>query len=261
MQKSQLGDPNIPPSPNWEFTDIRDEIDNDTIKICTLNHCTDIITEHESITDTLNTPTCIPFPMDVDGNKEYIPPAPNITHDSGLTHSLVTNATSHITENNVVHIFQHALNHPTPIDKSFWIHIDGGANRSVTNDSSMLVSYKNIRSIPMDGVSADGPAITCTGMGFLPWGSDNKQLILVKCYYSSSVAETSISPTDIVVTKYTEFNAWCQYSNLDTGQGYIDFISRDNSNHVRFSLTSENGLWYYKSDTGTDYCINSQPIH
>jgi hypothetical protein len=67
----------------------------------------------------------------------------------------------------------------------------------------MLVSYKNIRSLPIDGVSADGPVITFTGMGFLQWRSDDKQLIPVKCYYSSSVAETIISPTDIVVTKYT----------------------------------------------------------
>jgi hypothetical protein len=125
----------------------------------------------------------------------------------------------------------------------------------------MLISFKNVRSIPMDGVAANGPAITCTGMGFLPWRSDDKTLILVKCYYSALVAETIISPTDIVITKYTEFNAWRQYSNLDTGKGYIDFISRDNThNYVRFSLTAVNGLWYYNSDAGTDYCITSQPV-
>jgi hypothetical protein len=97
----------------------------------------------------------------------------DITPGICFAQSLSDDETSHITETNILHIFQHALNHPIPVAKTCQIHIDGGANQSVMNDCSMLVSFKNIRSIPMDWVAADGP------------DSDDNTLILVICYYST----------------------------------------------------------------------------
>jgi hypothetical protein len=73
----------------------------------------------------------------------------------------------------------------------------------------------------MSGVAAGEAALICTGIGYLPWQSDSGVVVLVKCYFSQEAADTIISPTDIVVNNITDYNAWSQYSNVDTGDGYI----------------------------------------
>jgi len=103
------------------------------------------------------------------------------------------------------------------------VQVDGGANRSITNNRSYLLNFRNIKKYPMNGVNAEGPALMCTGIGYLPWKADTAEVVLVKTYYSTDAAETLISPTDIVVNNYTDLNAWTQYSNLDTNKGYVQF--------------------------------------
>jgi hypothetical protein len=93
---------------------------------------------------------------------------------------------------------------------SICIHVDGGANRSVTNNPDILTGYKNIKRYPLSGVSGDGPAIHCTGMGYLPWKSDTSETVYIKCYYSKDAAETIVSPTDVVANHITDVYAWGQ---------------------------------------------------
>ena len=45
---------------------------------------------------------------------------------------------------------------------------DNGANRSVTNNRRLLVNFQPIKPYPIHGVSADGPALHCTAVGYLP---------------------------------------------------------------------------------------------
>ncbi len=97
---------------------------------------------------------------------------------------------------------------------------------------------------------------------YLPWVSDDGRTLLVKTYYNENAAETIISPNDIVITHYTNYGAWCQYSNVDTGQGYIEFQTRDDGDNIRFSLTATNGLWYYYPTNDNTYhpWYNGTPI-
>jgi hypothetical protein len=146
------------------------------------------------------------------------------------------------------------------------IHVDGGANRSLTNDKSQLIKFKNIKKYPMAGVSSDGPALICTGVGYLPWQADTGTIVLVKCYYSSDAADTIISPTDIVVNNISNYKGWGQYSNLDTATGYVEFYGRDGIENLRFTLTASNGLWFYQNNVGTEdydvwstYAVNGAP--
>jgi hypothetical protein len=74
----------------------------------------------------------------------------------------------------------HQIRYP---DKRIRIHIDGGANRSVTNDVSILTGYRNIKKYAMNGVSAEGLAIQCTGLGLLPWKATAGETIFIKCYH------------------------------------------------------------------------------
>ena len=77
---------------------------------------------------------------------------------------------------------------------------DDGANCSVMNLKHLLLNYKDINPYPIEGVNTNETAIHCTGIGFLPWESNNGEIILVKCYYCKDVDRTILSPTDIVST-------------------------------------------------------------
>jgi hypothetical protein len=57
-----------------------------------------------------------------------------------------------------------------------------------------------------------------------------------------------------VVNNISNYNAWSQYSNVDTGMGYITLHHRGDSAPLTFDLTSSNGLWYHNnSHNTTDY--------
>ena len=63
---------------------------------------------------------------------------------------------------------------------SLRVHVDGGANRSLTNNKNQLINYKNIKKYPMSGISSEGPDLVCIGVGFFRWQSDIGELVLVK---------------------------------------------------------------------------------
>jgi len=135
---------------------------------------------------------------------------------------------------------------------SIRIHVDGGANRSITNNKEHLINYKNIKKYPMSGVSAEGPALVCTGLGYFPWQADTGEIVLVKCYYSEDAADTILSPTDIVINNITNFEGWGQHSNVDSGEGYIEFYRREQQGTLRYTLYTSNGLWFYKNAGATE---------
>jgi hypothetical protein len=95
----------------------------------------------------------------------------------------------------------------------------------------------------MNGVSSDMPALYCTGISLLPWKAPTGETLLLKCYYSVQAAEMIISPTDVVNTAYTDFSAWTQHSDIDSGKGYIQFHRRTGST-LTYPLRTDNGLWY-----------------
>mmetsp|Transcript_4433 Transcript_4433/g.6563 ORF Transcript_4433/g.6563 Transcript_4433/m.6563 type:complete len:168 (+) Transcript_4433:429-932(+) len=55
-----------------------------------------------------------------------------------------------------------------PHTSSFRLHIDGGANISITNNEHLLINYKNIKRQPIAGVSDAASALHATGIGYLP---------------------------------------------------------------------------------------------
>lgn len=137
-----------------------------------------------------------------------------------------------------------------------------GANCSVTNERHLLVSFKNIKSYAIGGVANDGPAIRCTGLGYLPWKADTSEIVYVKCYYSKDAAETIISPTDIVANQITDIHAWGQHCNLDSGQGWLKLYYRASDMFIQFNLTNVNNLWYHDASYKTidDYKQPLQPL-
>ena len=121
---------------------------------------------------------------------------------------------------------------------------DSGANRSVTNCKSLLVAYQDIQPYAIGGVKDGDPAIHCTGMGYLPWYSDDDELFLVRCYYCAQVAGTIMSPNDFVTQYQERFHGWNFHANMRTGQGQLTLLS-DNGDHSLFTSYKENNLWYH----------------
>jgi hypothetical protein len=70
----------------------------------------------------------------------------------------------------------------------------------------------------------------------------------VKYYYSKNAAETIISPTDIVVTHFTNIKAWGQHCNLDTNRGWIKLYYRNGDSPITYTLTNHKNLWYHDSN-------------
>ena len=116
------------------------------------------------------------------------------------------------------------------------IHVqnDSGANRSVTNLISLLHDFQQIQPYPIAGVNSDTPAIYCSGFGYLKWYSEDKQLILVPCYYCDKASGTIISPTDIVYWHRDNFVGWQMTTNLDKKTGSFTLLARDGVNHITY---------------------------
>jgi hypothetical protein len=190
----------------------------------------------------------------------------NYTGLDFTTHTLST-PSSHHTSKAAVRLMEKAWTTvPSPIS-TVRVHIDGGANRSITNLREHLLSYRNIKKYPMSGVAAGDAALVCTGIGYLPWQADGGEIILVKCYYSSDAADTILSPTDIVINCHSDYDAWEQYCHIATGKGYIKFHRRDGFSNVTYHLTMSNGLWFHHNrnettdfDTWTSRHFGGQPI-
>jgi hypothetical protein len=140
-----------------------------------------------------------------------------------------------LNSNNATGLYQHCLR----------MQNDGGANRSITDQKHLLLSYEAITPYPINGVKDGEPALHCTGKGYLPWKDDNGRILLIHCYYSQDVAETIISPNDIVSQNLDQYNKWKFSANHDNGNGRFQLIARDGISHYQFTAYNENNLWFH----------------
>ena len=124
------------------------------------------------------------------------------------------------------------------------MHMDGGANRSVTNDERLLHDIRRIPTYKMRGAQ-NGPAdIICNKKGVLRLLCEGRGVIEVETYYSPHVSETIISPGDITDDSSNSFTTWEQRSNHQTQQGYIRFTSTNGIHTATVSTIMKNRLWY-----------------
>lgn len=185
-------------------------------------------------------------------------------HTNAIQHPLCDPSASEYKTKSTIRIMRKALLCNRPAVTEYRIHLDGGANMSVTPDQSLLINYRNIKKHAIAGVAEGQPAIFATGVGYLPWQATTGETILVKCHYSEQAADTIISPTDVVVNRITDYHAWSQYADVDTGTGYIAFHHRHTDHITRYDLVSINKLWYFRSTTLYDYhsirALNDAPF-
>ncbi len=122
---------------------------------------------------------------------------------------------------------------------------DSGANRSITNNKRILIHYRPIKDYPINGVGNDGPAVTCTGYGYIPWQAGDGERILVRCYYSEQASGTIISPTDIVLQHSDRYTGWTMDTDMPSSTGTLQFKGKDGVSHTVFESYMENGLWFH----------------
>lgn len=151
----------------------------------------------------------------------------------------------------MVRLMQMAKNIPFHAGEQIQLHIDGGANCSITNNPTILLCYHNIKPYFMSSAS-EGNDIKCTAVGYLPWTSPEGTCLFVKTFYSSQAVDTIISPSDVILHHSSNYNSWTQHANLATGNGYIS-CQGDNCEKIILPLYENNGLWYYNATNFKDY--------
>ena len=129
---------------------------------------------------------------------------------------------------------------------------DSGANRSVTNQKSLLVNYKEIKPYAINGVQEGAPAIYCTGKGLLPWRADTGEVLLINCLYCQEASGTIISPSAVNMQYQDKYDGWTLETKYDSKYGQLTFNSRDGINHLVFSAYSDNNLWHHYLDAITE---------
>ena len=128
---------------------------------------------------------------------------------------------------------------------------DPGANRSVTNDRSLLINFKWLdNTYDIGGIAADEVALQCTGFGYLPWVSDSGESLMVRCLYSPQSDGTIISPNDVCAQYRDRFKAYNFFAVVnDDGYGHVEFINHKHKPEMKFLMTMANNLWYHTLTT------------
>ena len=122
--------------------------------------------------------------------------------------------------------------------------MDSGANRNVTNDKNILRNYTDIKPIAVYGIGNEDAACHITGRGILALETMEGTYLNIIMYFSSGCSGTILSPTAIV-RHNKMFRGWIQHSYVDTGQGYVTFVHRNNETQNRsIPLVLSNDLWY-----------------
>jgi hypothetical protein len=207
----------------------------------------------------------LPSPADLTG--QYYDPGDKPTHPN-------TNTTSCIEPDALVQhllspppssrqvaticLLQHAMITTIPLKQTLRLHIDGGANRLVTNDKEQLIKYKNIKVYHMSSAGGHND-ITCTGVGYITWCSPDGHTVLIKFYYSPDAPETIVSPSDIILSHYSTYHSWMQHANMSSNTGYISFLNNDTGDVTEFHLINNNNMWNFVNDDMNDYQPTTEP--
>ena len=128
--------------------------------------------------------------------------------------------------------------------KEIRMHMDSGANRSITDDDRLLYDVRKIEPYYMHGAQSGEADIVCTKVGFLRLACQGGGSIQVKVFYSPNISETILSPGDITIAEDNNFVQWNQLCDHEKGRGSIRFSSRSGIQQSIVNTYLRNGIWY-----------------
>ena len=143
--------------------------------------------------------------------------------------------------------------HPASIHRStkkshlhqFHLQIDGGANRSITNNRDRLHTYWDIEPYKIGGI---GKCIVYTGKGNFHFICDNDSAIPITIFSPPHTTVTVIYPTDAVFSNSDSFDSWWKMADCATGTGNIRFYKSHEITIATVPLVTWNRLWYLEQD-------------
>ena len=131
------------------------------------------------------------------------------------------------------------------IEIRFKLHHDSGANRSITNNLSLLHDVEDIPPCIMQGANAEHGSITAKKKGTMQLHCTDDSHISVPMYYTEDVEGTIVSPTDVCLQNSHLYHSWNKTCNVKTGYGKLIFSSSENAiPDAIIDLEMHNGLWY-----------------
>ena len=134
--------------------------------------------------------------------------------------------------------------------------MDSGANKSVTNDKSLLRDFTTIDHIPVYGVGNQNVACHLIGRGYFDLHTTEGTSIPICIYFSPDCSGTIISP-NAVVRDHDHFSSWTQTSHLDTGVATVCFFNRFRPQiTATITLYMQNSLWYMHHTDNTSIARN-----
>ena len=78
---------------------------------------------------------------------------------------------------------------------------------------------------------------------YIPWYSQQHDILLIPCYYCPKATGTLISTTDIVFSHLDKFIGWQMTTNVDTSLGTFILLAHDGVvNHVTYPTHMKNNL-------------------
>ena len=130
----------------------------------------------------------------------------------------------------------------------FCLNVDGGANRSVTNNTDHLHISWDISPYTISGI---GDIITCRKKSLFHLICDDGSVLPVPIFYSKEATEIVISPTDIVFCNANVYDSCWQLSNFLKGTVDLRFYKSNKITQASIQLTMENKLWYIDQDVSS----------
>jgi len=124
------------------------------------------------------------------------------------------------------------------------MHMDSGANRSITDDDRLLYDVRHIEPYYMHGAQSGDADIVCTKVGYLRLACRGGGSVKVKVFFSPNISETILSPGDITTAEDNNFVKWEQICDHGEGKGSIRFSSRSGIQQSIVDTYLRNGIWY-----------------
>ena len=144
--------------------------------------------------------------------------------------------------------FTHAITPELLRQQHFRLQVDGGSNRSVTNNRDYLHTSWDLTPYSIGGI---GSGITCTAKGIFHIVCDDGSVIPVEMFYAKNATETVVYPSDTVFSNAKKFDSWWQVENCNTGGGELWFYKTDGITKCSIPLIMRNRLWYFDQDASS----------
>ena len=120
---------------------------------------------------------------------------------------------------------------------------DTGANASITPHIELLTDVRWFDPVTIGNAQKDSNlSVQAIGKFKISTSTGPRE---INMYYAPNASNTIISPT--AICKHRGLIGFHQWSNCETNEGLLNFVSQDGEDDFLISICGTNGLWYHAS--------------